>query len=303
MHKQRSSGARCLTFISMFRLCTMLLLGLSVLPSRAQSDTIFPNVNGDWDMITTTWDWDGQNMNFLYYPHSMHYEAQPAVEEFGHSWGTVYDILGSAVGLIAVDSGRVWYRATALYNDGYAGYSDTTARVLYDFNITVGDTAYLENMELGLFVIVESIDTVQISGRERRRFMLSNSDVWIEGMGSMGGLLRPVMFIFENACDLNAFCGNYIDADNVAYTSCLGMGMEPRERKTDQWTAYPNPCTDAFILEGVRPSDAFVISDARGVAVSSGTITDTRATVDMRNAGAGIYFVRIGERVQRIVVR
>lgn len=33
---------------------TLALSGLS-----AQSDTLFPNVSGSWDMTTIHWDWDG----------------------------------------------------------------------------------------------------------------------------------------------------------------------------------------------------------------------------------------------------
>lgn len=92
---------------------------------QAQSDTLFPNVSGSWDMTTTTWDWDGQNMNFEYWSHHLEYFTEPSVEEFGFTWGTVHDGNGP-VGLLAVDSGRVYYRGTAFMTRVGAGAATAT---------------------------------------------------------------------------------------------------------------------------------------------------------------------------------
>jgi len=71
--------------------------------------------------------------------------------------------------------------------------------LIYDFNLEVGDSIYIDNYYLffvDALLICDSIDTVLINGVEKRRyFFLDNglgtsySDIWIEDIGSIYGLL------------------------------------------------------------------------------------------------------------------
>ncbi|MEO8588013.1 MAG: T9SS type A sorting domain-containing protein [Flavobacteriales bacterium] len=291
----------------MYRLLTGALICLTGGAGLAQSDTIFPNVGGSWDMTTITWDWDGQNMNFEYWPHHMQYTAEPSVEEFGFSWGAVYDGFWAQVGLIAVDSGRVYYRATALYTAGIGGlgYGDTTMRVLYDFDLALGDTAYIQNgltEPPGWPVIVQDIDTVFMGGFPRRRFELDNGDVWVEGIGSLEGLLRPFLEIFENGFSLDDFCGQYMTVDGVPYTSCLPLVTGDPEQPRSGLAVHPNPSDGTFVLSGMRPGTTYRVIDARGVVVLSGRTEASATAITMTQAAAGIYLLRIDGSVHRIVI-
>lgn len=279
---------------------TLVLSGLS-----AQNDTLFPSVSGSWDMTTIHWDWDGQDMNFEYTPHHLEYFAEPSVDEFGFVWGTVYDASGP-VGLMAVDSGRVYYRGTAFYYAGWGGggYGDTTLRVLYDFNLEVGDTAYMQNPfsgPPGWAAEVMSIDTVYLGGFPRQRFMLTNGDEWVEGVGSMEGLLRPFLEIFENGFTLDDFCGEYITADQVPYTSCLPLVLDVPEERSLGMRLYPNPASSSVTVSGVRPGAQFRLRDLHGRLVLVSALQDP-GIVSLAGIHPGVYVAEIGGRHSKLII-
>lgn len=274
---------------------------------QAQSDTLFPNVSGSWDMTTTTWDWDGQNMNFEYWSHHLEYFAEPSVEEFGFTWGTVHDGNGP-VGLLAVDSGRVYYRGTAFYDAGWGGggYGDTTLRVLYDFHLGVGDTAYIQNAfsgPPGWAAEVMSIDTVFLGGFPRQRFMLSNGDVWVEGVGSMEGLLRPFLELFENMFTLDAYCGEFMTAGLVSYTGCFPLALDVAKAPFDTVKGlFPNPASGSVTVRGVMPGTAYRVLDMEGRTVLLGRSFSDACSIPLSGIGVGVYVVEVEGRRSRLIV-
>lgn len=280
------------------RICTA--LGTLVLSNvSAQNDTIFPNVSGRWDMTTTTWDWDGQDMNFQYFDHTLEYYAEVADTAFGLVWGAVFDYTDQ-VGWIAVEDRRVYYRATGDYYAGYGGYGDTTMRTLYDFELSVGDTAYFQNGEPELPAVVEDIDTTTVGGRPRQHFSLSNGDEWVAGVGSLEGLLRPFLYVFECGYSLDLFCGSYVDLGSMSYTTCLPDGIvEHLERPFE---LAPNPNNGQFFLLLAEPVGSYCVRDARGTLLVSGRVEGTSTVVNLANATAGLYILEVnGHRTKLIV--
>ncbi|NOX47415.1 MAG: T9SS type A sorting domain-containing protein [Chlorobi bacterium] len=82
---------------------------------------------------------------------------------------------------------QVYYRGNA--DDG----------LLYDFNIEIGDSIYIDNYYYDFtdaLLICDSIDYVNINGEQKQRFYFYSdfsksiySEIWIEDIGSMYGLL------------------------------------------------------------------------------------------------------------------
>ncbi len=279
--------------------CTALgTLGLSGL--SAQSDTIFPNVSGTWDMTTTTWNWDGTNMNFMYFQH--HLEFDQSINEVvdGLEWGAVLsDVIGQ-IGWLAVSGRQVFYRGIQAYYYGYTTYDDTTTRVLYDFDLMIGDTTYFD--ELVFPVIVQGIDSVQLGGRTRVRFTLSNGDEWIMGMGSIQGLLRPLQYWFECIYELDAFCGEYMDADLSGYTACTPVVMSTEYRTRPEVSVYPVPCAGSFTIQGVDAGQPFRVIDATGGCVLAGTTAGMSQTIHLPNVINGAYLLEVnGHRTKLII--
>ncbi len=77
---------------------------------------------------------------------------------------------------------------------------DVGERLLYDFDVTVGDTIRYDNGGMFYFdsLDVVSVDTVVVNGTERRRIGVNYEfgsnyalQYWIQGIGSDGGLFNP----------------------------------------------------------------------------------------------------------------
>lgn len=100
---------------------------------------------------------------------------------------------------------------------------ESTPKILYDFNIGVGDT-----IKIGIGkdenVIIDSIDSVLICGKFRRRYITSlengfdieQKQIIIEGIGFNSGLINPVLYPFEEWSEL--IC--YTEKNNTTCDNC-----------------------------------------------------------------------------------
>ena len=143
-----------------FIIGVLLLLG----PLQAQDPPVLPDISGSWDMTTTTWNFDGTNMNFSYFDHHLAYDT--AVTEVLNDtlWYAVFDGLNNQVGWLTIQANKVFFRSTALYDNGYGGYEDPATRLLYDFSLDLHDTAYFDSEMPEIPVTVEAKDTVYLGG-------------------------------------------------------------------------------------------------------------------------------------------
>jgi hypothetical protein len=180
-------------------------------------------------------------------------------------------------------------------------FTDTLTRSMYDFNLDVGDTAYV-----GYYgtEVVLSIDTVYLSDRPRRRFNLTDGEQWIAGMGSTRGL----MWQFTGDCEcspsaLHIFCGYYLDADSVAYEACLTYGVGIAEETKAQFTAHPNPSTGTIIVDHALPDKPYRLTDARGIEILSGKTTAESTTIHVPNAVPGLYVLDVDGARTKVIVQ
>jgi hypothetical protein len=268
---------------------TLVLSGLS-----AQNDTIFPNVNGSWHYTEFYYLGNGDPPEALN-SWSQDYAAEPSFELGGFHWGSLEE-QGGTIGRIAVDSGRVYFRALVGWD------MDTNlVHVLYDFNLNLGDTAYMTCD--GFAAEVYSVDTTLLSGRARRRFQLSNGDLWIEGVGSAGGLLVPLFCpCVECSYSIQEFCGTYIDMDAVDYATCWPLDLAVEEAATSLAAVYPNPSEGSFSITTQDARGTFRVVDLRGSLIASGSLRGPCTAVHLMQPRTGHYILEVnGHRTKLII--
>jgi hypothetical protein len=108
--------------------------------------------------------------------------------------------------------------------------------LVYDFNLTVGDTVpspggpnYPESN-----IVIQSIDSVLISGLFRKRYRLDPVHYIVEGVGSSTGLLNPIDFDWSGSCQISLECYQEDDVADFFMSDCELVLSEARIPEADQ---------------------------------------------------------------------
>ena len=181
----------------------------------------------------------------------------------------------------------------------FLDYNDTDTLV-YDFNLSVGDTVpitayvnpYTSTEECA--TIVSGIDSIWVDGFYRHIFHLENGYNYVEGIGSTRGFINlheSVSCPFEDNSELLCFAvSDTMYYPNYGPSNCVfNLGIN----EPDQMVVlvYPNPASAMIALqlpEGVLVSSAELV-DLQGrrkrVSISG------NSTIDVSSLAAGSYFV------------
>jgi len=185
-----------------------------------------------------------------------------------------------------------------------------TACIIYDFNLSVGDTiryfppdTWLPYDEL----IVISVDSVLICGRYHKSFTLNDTmmigqTVLIEGIGFNSGLLRPIFDQFEHTNHLDC----YTEPNNTNCESChLLMNQSRILFESDINTIiYPNPFSDYFRISSNKKIKSIEIFNSNGQLHDIIKIGGCQSClISAQNLNNKIYFVLIRFSNNEITVR
>jgi len=132
---------------------------------------------------------------------------------------------------------------------------DDSATILYDFSLSPGDmftTYYNGNSNCQVFLELQSIDTITIlNGEQRRRFNFG-SESWIEGIGSLHGLIYVGVFWCEIDLYFDLSCC-FLNDEQIYQSyaeSCIvyTVGINENETETTH-SLFPNPFSNSCILK------------------------------------------------------
>ncbi len=198
--------------------------------------------------------------------------------------------------------------------------SSTNDIILYNFNLNVGDSIvnYLEPYGR-VKVVIEKVDSMDIYGQKRKilkvratygnhpDYLVGNTDVWVEGIGSIRTPLYPIIFsAFEWYWRMNCFSNSryfqygsncITPSKNISYVSLIKI--------------FPNPVSDQlFIL--LNENIATELKEIKIVNVTGAfvkTIPSTKLNIyqiDVDGLVNGVYFIWFsfadGQGVKKIVV-
>ena len=270
-------------------------LGALVLSSLcAQNDTIFPNVSAE---LTFAWPCKEPGTGFYWNTYTHTFQAEPVVLMDSLEWGTLDP--GNPTALIAVIGDKVLYHGV----DGSYVPAGTTI-VLYDFGLSVGDTAYWDDYYTDDYVSVVQIDTIEVVGRERRQFTLTNGDRWLEGIGSLMGLFRPFYMESLGCADpVFTYCAEYTDVDGAAYSICSeDIPAATAEYALIAQDVYPNPGNGLITIVSPNAHVPYQVLDACGRTVARGRLQGREARVDMTSMRAGLYVVLLDGRTSKLII-
>jgi hypothetical protein len=140
----------------------------------------------------------------------------------------------------------------------YFGFDTDTAIVLYDFNKGINDEVLTGVWHKDKII---NIDSILVSEKYRKRYILSSGEKWIEGIGSTYGFFYPMTNIpttywrSELACFKKDEIVIYLNPNFSDCTTQILQGIN--ELKTELFfKIYPNPAnrTNEIIIESEKIS-------------------------------------------------
>ena len=208
--------------------------------------------------------------------------------------------------------------------------TDTTELLLYDFSINVGDTVSIYVNEGDIFKVkmkrVEYIDlgedpyyyinadSLQIleNGDYRRRILMCmdesymycypmNSAAWIEGIGSIYGLVRHFLTKISTALDVGWVLLCCANEDELLWSTPWNTNDNCYKRITDinenrrnmELIIYPNPATDFIRIKNMEIIDLYdcwiEIFDVYGKSILKQKYEDK---IDVSALKAGYYILK-----------
>lgn len=226
----------------------------------------------------------------------------------------VFNDNSAYVGCIRSENNR-WYRVNPSETDEY---------MLYDYNLAVGDTFWLDIPDpmgwYAPYLIVDTIDTVTLlDNSERTRWVLeyinpdfeseppySGSAEWIEGLGSTMGLFSVVSCGWIDCGWSELICFNddsqllYEDAPQVlgnwlgqtfTYENCsIFLGVEVADLIS--FSLYPNPATDLIRVELLHSEQLYwtIFSmDGRQVLEGAFAPGENNHQISLSSLSSGMY--------------
>lgn len=188
----------------------------------------------------------------------------------------------------------------------YLKRGDSEEEVLYDFNLMEGDT-FVTSQSCELIVV--EIDNIQIeNGELRKRMKMSSQSTvvdtiydttyWIEGIGSLAGLLRHPWFHCSTDHEYGLLC--YYYNSELAYQTgsplgCFFTTNVEEIGKSNEIKIYPNPVSDILTIktENDLRIDEVNIYSPLGVLVSSIDRHSISNGINLSSYPHGVYYVLI----------
>ncbi|HLP49935.1 MAG TPA: T9SS type A sorting domain-containing protein [Chitinophagales bacterium] len=202
---------------------------------------------------------------------------------------------------------------TALKRVYFLPVNDSIEKLLYDFNLIVGDTISPEAL-LNPPIIVSRIRVSQVdtfySERDYRRLYLelydSSSNVWrqgnqwIEGIGSINGLLYPAFnhyWMGAGGQDLICFdnSGSQIYPSFSSTACAIISGINDIRNEEVVFKLNPNPANSSVSISVIESyiNCTLTITDITGRRIAETKLTSSNTQLSTEVLPDGLYFVTV----------
>jgi hypothetical protein len=185
-------------------------------------------------------------------------------------------------------------------------------RLLYDFSLEIGDTTEVYGLHHCLdnsnTYKVVSMGTIHLlNDEERKTWHLESighnpqeTDLWIEGIGSLNGMLFPgcsqmatTSFSIKLLCYYEDDLKLYMSDEDSCYIDWT-TGLEAYEE--NNITLYPNPARNQVTLslpDEIQYGSTYQIYHVNGTKLVEGRLNEKSVTIPLGNMKPGMYFFNV----------
>ena len=190
----------------------------------------------------------------------------------------------------------------------YKGGFNAQKKILCDFSLSVGDTFTIKTGDFPYIAKVKTIDTINYGGALRRAFYIGlegyesfNIALWIEGMGSVEGLLYDMStkllgldFLGRNRCyehnDILLY-HDYPQGVEDCFTPVLSLNSIKAE--DNSITLYPNPATSDIKISSESRINSIEVFNSLGQKIYQENINAKEKIIDINSFSKGIYIIGV----------
>jgi hypothetical protein len=171
--------------------------------------------------------------------------------------------------------------------------------ILYDFNLSMSSIInltidYSPNPEP---FKVNKIDSVIIGGVTRKRISFGSSLVWIEGIGSLQGLIYDKVGVSGARYELSCYSedGNII-YHNPTYSDCFCITeVKSIEQNNNLYSV------NGYIYLKDYEESVFELLNLSGVQIMKDHINNSKSVIDISTQTSGVYLYKIISRRKTII--
>jgi len=181
----------------------------------------------------------------------------------------------------------------------YLPIDSTNERLLYDFNLNVGDTLKpYPAFSSCISPIVTQIDSVLVGGNFRKQWTVNSGGcLWdgkiIEGIGSLFGLLEPYSN-FERWGFVECYSVNSVTMFSQSPDCPVLITQVDKKIKFDNVAISPNPTKNSITISQTEPTfNKYEIYSLNGKLVSENKIMSILQKVDLTGYAEGMYIVKL----------
>jgi hypothetical protein len=181
----------------------------------------------------------------------------------------------------------------------------STDTVLYDFNLSIGDTVPPSPLnDNGNFInVVTDIDSVFLGGVYRKRFKLDScwqQLYYIEGIGSTYGLLSPTMCPFEAMYNLQCFTKNALTVYPNSTTTCSIVTSINESIQINRFSIFPNPTTGTLFITTELQSYDISIFNSTGQLIKRKNFNSNSTLLDISDLPTGLFLIQISKNNEEL---
>jgi hypothetical protein len=186
--------------------------------------------------------------------------------------------------------------------------------LLYDFDLTIGDTIPLTYNNYDSTITVIAIDSISVFGLYRKRFELSNnanSQSLIEGIGHLRGFIEPLNIILE--CGFDLICYSISDSAYFPFTTNCNNNNQilDIDLLKFQVKLFPNPVDNNINISSESNHlffSSYNIINAYGQSVLfKNALSTAEINIDVSKFIRGTYFLQlktsVGETIHKLFVK
>ena len=175
--------------------------------------------------------------------------------------------------------------------------------LLYDFDLSLGDTLPITwNQEYEDIVVVD-IDSVLIGTLYRKKYHTAQEGVFafenqiIEGIGHLNGFIESYLIVFECNSSLNCFSLNDTTYFQTSSNQSCNFDVSLDEVSEIDIKAYPNPVKNYTRIQfdnSTNESYELKVFNIDGKLVKSyPSVTESEVLFERAELSSGLYFVEI----------